>query len=291
MRPVVALLAGVRQARDPRPRRRLAHGAAARASTTPLEHRGHPRRRTAWRAARGQKPSDDPRAGLCYHALHLRLALRRARSPDRRALGRALLRRGDRRAARARGLDRPPPRSTSTASPTLELAPDWPRERRTCRRRPSRATRSPLDLGQSARFRTRELPVERAAASIRAEIPAVGGIGTARSIATPLRERWTRSFRRKTLELARTTPLRGLRRSARGAERPVRGRLPAPDRNTRFGPAPDAFGHDGAGGSVHGAWPGQRVGFSYAMNLMRDDAATRDRRRSLAALLAALYSE
>ena len=54
----------------------------------------------------------------------------------------------------------------------------------------------------------------------------------------------------------------------------------------RFGPEPDAFGHDGAGGSVHGAWPAQRVGFSYAMNLMRDDP---EDRRSLA-LLEALYS-
>jgi CubicO group peptidase (beta-lactamase class C family) len=36
-----------------------------------------------------------------------------------------------------------------------------------------------------------------------------------------------------------------------------------------FGPPPDAFGHAGAGGSRHGAWPGERVGFSYTMNLTR----------------------
>jgi CubicO group peptidase (beta-lactamase class C family) len=36
-----------------------------------------------------------------------------------------------------------------------------------------------------------------------------------------------------------------------------------------FGPAADAFGHAGAGGSRHAAWPGQRVGFSYAMNQLR----------------------
>lgn len=36
-----------------------------------------------------------------------------------------------------------------------------------------------------------------------------------------------------------------------------------------FGPPPDAFGHAGAGGSRHGAWPGARVGFSYTMNLTR----------------------
>ncbi len=38
-----------------------------------------------------------------------------------------------------------------------------------------------------------------------------------------------------------------------------------------FGPPAGAFGHSGAGGSVHGAWPRERVGFSYAMNVLRDD--------------------
>jgi CubicO group peptidase (beta-lactamase class C family) len=39
----------------------------------------------------------------------------------------------------------------------------------------------------------------------------------------------------------------------------------------RFGPSPDAFGHSGAGGSIHGAWPGSGTGFSYVMNEMRAD--------------------
>lgn len=39
----------------------------------------------------------------------------------------------------------------------------------------------------------------------------------------------------------------------------------------RFGPAPDAFGHSGAGGSIHGAWPSTGTGFSYTMNEMRAD--------------------
>lgn len=39
----------------------------------------------------------------------------------------------------------------------------------------------------------------------------------------------------------------------------------------RFGPAPDAFGHTGAGGSIHGAWPTQRIGFSYVMSQLRGD--------------------
>ena len=38
-----------------------------------------------------------------------------------------------------------------------------------------------------------------------------------------------------------------------------------------FGRPVRAFGHTGAGGSCHGSWPAERVGFSYSMNLMRDD--------------------
>jgi CubicO group peptidase (beta-lactamase class C family) len=36
-----------------------------------------------------------------------------------------------------------------------------------------------------------------------------------------------------------------------------------------FGPAADAFGHGGLGGSRHAAWPADRVGFSYLMNQAR----------------------
>ena len=53
-----------------------------------------------------------------------------------------------------------------------------------------------------------------------------------------------------------------------------------------LGPPEDAFGARGSGGSVHGAWPQQRVGFSYAMNLMRDEPI--DARPT--ALLAALHA-
>jgi CubicO group peptidase (beta-lactamase class C family) len=39
----------------------------------------------------------------------------------------------------------------------------------------------------------------------------------------------------------------------------------------RFGPPADAFGHAGAGGSIHGGWPSNGTGFSYTMNQMRID--------------------
>jgi len=53
-----------------------------------------------------------------------------------------------------------------------------------------------------------------------------------------------------------------------------------------FGSPPDAFGHSGAGGSVHCAWPTEGVGLSYAMNLMRDDEVVDPRAQ---ALLDAVY--
>ena len=54
-----------------------------------------------------------------------------------------------------------------------------------------------------------------------------------------------------------------------------------------FGPPTDAFGHKGAGGSCHGAWPSHRLGFSYLMNEIRDEVLGGDPRAN--ALLASLY--
>jgi CubicO group peptidase (beta-lactamase class C family) len=48
---------------------------------------------------------------------------------------------------------------------------------------------------------------------------------------------------------------------------------------SRLGPADDAFGHTGAGGSTHGGWPSLRTGFSFVSSElrleMRDDRAPR----------------
>jgi CubicO group peptidase (beta-lactamase class C family) len=59
---------------------------------------------------------------------------------------------------------------------------------------------------------------------------------------------------------------------------------------SRLGPAVVAFGHSGAGGSVHGAWPTHRVGFSYTMNQMREEYDDERARPLLAALYAAVCS-
>lgn len=48
-----------------------------------------------------------------------------------------------------------------------------------------------------------------------------------------------------------------------------------------FGKPERAFGYTGAGGSCHGAWPTERLGFSYCMNEMRDTEPVDPRARSL----------
>jgi CubicO group peptidase (beta-lactamase class C family) len=118
----------------------------------------------------------------------------------------------------------------------------------------------------------------------RAEIPGAGGIGTARSIA------------RLYGILDKVLSPEAL---ALGASELERRRDPLLDEPQRFGvgfelqtelgmfgPPAKAFGHTGAGGSVHGRWPSHNVGFSYAMNLMHDDFPEGDPRPK--ALLEAL---
>ena len=53
-----------------------------------------------------------------------------------------------------------------------------------------------------------------------------------------------------------------------------------------LGAPEDAFGHTGAGGSAHGAWPQQRIGFSFAMNLLRDEPERDPRAKRLLDALA-----
>jgi CubicO group peptidase (beta-lactamase class C family) len=55
----------------------------------------------------------------------------------------------------------------------------------------------------------------------------------------------------------------------------------------QFGPAKSAFGFTGTGGGTHGAWPQERVGFSYAMNELRDDLSGDER---VGALLDVLHA-
>jgi len=120
----------------------------------------------------------------------------------------------------------------------------------------------------------------------RAEIPGAGAIGAARSIARLYGE-LEHVLRPETLRLGRTEISRDLcavtrRPYAYGVGFELQTEL------RRFGPPDDAFGHTGSGGSVHGSWPTERVGFSYAMTEQRTEAKDDRGNRLLAALYQAL---
>jgi CubicO group peptidase (beta-lactamase class C family) len=117
----------------------------------------------------------------------------------------------------------------------------------------------------------------------RAEIPAANAIGTARSLAL-LYGRLDAVLSPQTIELGRTERSRGVCAVtgfpyAFGVGFELQTELGA------LGPPPNAFGHTGSGGGSHGAWPDERVGFSYLPTLLRT-SATDDRARRL---LAELY--
>jgi len=125
------------------------------------------------------------------------------------------------------------------------------------------------------------------------EIPAANAIGTARSIARLYaclarggELDGVRLLREDTVSLGHSELSRGTcavtgRPYAFGVGFELQTEL------MRFGPAADAFGHTGSGGSTHGAWPEHRVGFSYAMNELWPEARDDRGQRLLAALAAA----
>jgi CubicO group peptidase (beta-lactamase class C family) len=123
-----------------------------------------------------------------------------------------------------------------------------------------------------------------------AEIPAANAIGTVRSIARLYgclarggEIDGVRLLSEDTVLLGRTELSRGLcaitrRPYAFGVGFELHTEL------GRLGPCTDAFGHTGSGGSSHGAWPGARVGFSFATNDLQAEARDRRAPRLLAAL-------
>jgi CubicO group peptidase (beta-lactamase class C family) len=121
----------------------------------------------------------------------------------------------------------------------------------------------------------------------RAEIPGAGGIGTARSLARLYgclacggELDGVRLLSQSTLE---TGTREITRRREPFIEEPQVFAVGFQLQNEwmPFGPAPDGFGHPGAGGSIHCAWPSARVGLSYCMNLMGDDPPPGPRARRL----------
>ena len=115
------------------------------------------------------------------------------------------------------------------------------------------------------------------------EIPAANAIGTARSIAT-LYAGLGAVLQPETIVLGRTELSRG---TCAVTELPYAFGVgfELQTELATLGPPPNAFGHMGLGGGSHGAWPDERVGFSYLpTELQRADTDDRARR-----LLAELY--
>ena len=125
-----------------------------------------------------------------------------------------------------------------------------------------------------------------------AEVPGGNGIGTMRGIAKVygcLATGGAPLLKSETVQLGRTELSAGYD-SLNDVHWRFGVGFQLPSETIYFGPAGrevDAFGHDGAGGSHHGAWPALGIGYSYAMNRMRDDSRPNVRAQ---ALLEALHA-
>jgi CubicO group peptidase (beta-lactamase class C family) len=227
-----------------------------------------------------QQPSPDPRADLCYHAVTFgSLCAELVRRVSGRSIGRFF---AEEVAAPLEldiwiGL----PEDQEARVARLELAETWPQ---------SPALR-PETHGHDALLRSiwgnppifdRERFRWNSRAYHAAEIPALSAVGSARSLAR-LYGSLEQLLSADTLELARRTLADGWD-EAHGVARRFGFGFELQTERKELGPPPDAFGHSGAGGSIHGRWPNRRVGFSYVTNLMRDDDDGRAQ-----SLLRALY--
>ncbi|MEV8638410.1 serine hydrolase domain-containing protein [Streptosporangium sp. NPDC051023] len=213
-----------------------------------------------------QEPLADPRAAFTYHALTYGwLAGELVRRVDGRSVGAFF---AD-EFARPLGLEvwiglpgelhhRV---STMSAGPGFLADPDEPPTGdplRDLARNPLTITGSPA-LWNSAAFRGTEMP-------------GVNAHGTARSIAR-FYACLARGGELDGVRVLKESTLERGRRQLRYGVEPLWGSPIAYATGFElqteleiFGPAPDAFGHAGAGGSRHAAWPTERIGFSYAMN-------------------------
>jgi CubicO group peptidase (beta-lactamase class C family) len=224
-------------------------------------------RRTVVGLLEEQQPSDDPRATFCYHAFTYGwLCGKLVRQVDGREIGRFV---ADEIAAPLDlelwiGL----PGHLEHRVSTLELAAGWPTaphfrdEVHAADPLLRSIWGNPVTLGRDG------FPWNSRAYHA-AEIPGAGGIATARSMAR-LYANLDRLLAPATLALGRTTISQG-RDEAHDENKRYGVGFELQTELMRLGPVPGAFGHSGAGGSRHGAWPEHGIGFSYAMNQLRDD--------------------
>jgi CubicO group peptidase (beta-lactamase class C family) len=226
-----------------------------------------------------QEPNGDPRVALCYHAFTYGwLCGELVRRADGRSIGTFFAE----EIARPLGLELwiglPPELEARVAR--IELRDGWLASGAFDERAFAREPILRSIWGNPPTF-ARETFAWNDPAYHAAEIPGVGGIGTARDVAR-LYASLDELLSPEALELATTTLSNGWD-ELHGSQRRF-GVGFALQTEADPGP-PDAFGHGGAGGSAHGAWPSRRIGFSYAMNLMRDDEPTDPRAQALLAAL------
>ncbi len=215
-----------------------------------------------------QRRSDDPRAVRTYHAMTFGwLCGELVRRVDGRSVGRFFADEFATPLALELWIGLPsalePRVSTVELAPTSEPALAF---------EPERLAADPLQLavfGNPRRFDREHFPWNEPAWHA-AEVPSSNAIGTARSIARFYADLDT-VLSPATLALART-PLSTREDGLLGSVSRFGPGFELQTDDRRLGPPADAFGHTGSGGSRHGAWPSQRLGFSYAMNLLRSDA-------------------
>jgi CubicO group peptidase (beta-lactamase class C family) len=224
-----------------------------------------------------QASSEDLRAELCYHALTFGwLCGELVRRIDGRSVGRFF----NEEIAGPLELDLwiGLPAELESRVATLELSPDWPVSKPLTHEAHQHDRLLRSIWGNPPVF-SREVFPWNSGAYRRAEIPGAGAIGAARSVAR-LYSLLPELVSAETLHLARTTLSEGLD-SAHEARRRFGIGFELQTELMTFGPEPAAFGHGGAGGSIHGSWPDQRIGFSYAMNRLRDDQPVDPRAHAL----------
>lgn len=220
-----------------------------------------------------QEPFDDPRAAMCYHALTYGwLASGLIRRIDGRSVG-VFFRE---EIADPLGLDIwiGLPAALESRVCRLELDADWGKS----------ATINPDSYGKDplldAIWANPEILTRRSfpwnePAFHAAELPAVNGIGTARSIArlysSLANDGDAAILSEETVKLARAPLSEGFDQ-IHGEYRRFGVGFQLQTADQAYGPPPEAFGHGGAGGSLHGAWPDHGIGFSYTMNKMRDNS-------------------
>jgi CubicO group peptidase (beta-lactamase class C family) len=118
------------------------------------------------------------------------------------------------------------------------------------------------------------------------EVPAAGGVGTAPAMAMLYARLVGPAPLVSSRTLHRVTSAEGI------GDDPLTGRplrfgptgFELAGTSSELGPADDAFGHTGAGGASHGAWPSLGTGFSFLTCEMRSEAEDDRAHRLLAAL-------